>query len=102
MQEEVKQALKLILGTKKTELVLHRESWIIVQEEGKQPRLEKSRFFTFIDVESGKTYPAEQTDVTCMTREAEKAVQEYIRDDLRMKRFKPGKDDPSNLLEAWA
>lgn len=102
MQEEIKQALKLILGPKRIVIVLHRESWIIAEEEGKQPRLERSRYFTFIDDELGETYPVEQTDVACMTREAEKAVQEFIRDELGLKRFEPGKNDPPSLLEAWA
>jgi len=100
MWEETKAALKIILKPRTADFVLYRESWIIVEEQGKAPRLEKSRYFSFVDRKN--SWPSDHVDVTCMTREAEEAVREYISRELGLKRFSPGADDPTSLLEVWA
>ena len=100
MWEEIEATLKMILKPWAIDFVLYRESWIVVEEQGKVPRLEKSRYFSFIDRK--KEWPSDQVDVTCMTGEAEETVRRYISRELGLKRFKPGADDPTSLLEVWA
>lgn len=100
MQKEIEAALKMILKPGAVDFALYRESWIIVEEQGKAPRLERSRYFSFIDRKN--SWPSDQVDVTCMTREAEEAVRGYISRNLGLKRFEPGEDDPTSLLEVWA
>lgn len=102
MQEEIKTALRLIIGRDEVRFVLQQESWIIVEGENKKPRLEKSRYFSFMGPEDKRPESIWYVDVTCMTPEAEKTVREFIREELGLKRFEPGEDDPSSLLEAWA
>jgi len=108
MQEEISREFVKKIGEEictalngaKVDFVAHRESWIIVHDKGQCPRLEKSRYFSFID--RAREWLTDQIDVTCTTAEAERAVQAYIRDTLGMRRYEPGTADPASLLEVWA
>ncbi|MBQ2641745.1 MAG: hypothetical protein IJG15_07090 [Lachnospiraceae bacterium] len=101
MQEEISRAVISAIGEKDDiDLVLHRESWIIAQEEGKKPRLEKARYFSFMN--RRKMWESDHIDIVVMTAEAEEAVKEVIRTRYGLTAYPPGADDPSSLLEVWA
>lgn len=100
MQEEIGRALRDILAAgEDIDLVLYRESWIIAEEEGKAPRFEKARYFSFLN--RLRMWEEDHTDIIVTTPEAEEAVREFIRARFGMEPCPPGAEDPSSLLEAW-
>lgn len=100
MQEEICRALRDILAAgEDIDLVLYRESWIIVEEEGKNPRIEKARYFSFLN--RARMWAADHTDIIVTSPEAEEAVREIIRERFGLVPCPPGAEDPSCLLEVW-
>ena len=100
MQEAIRRAvMEAIEGKDDIDLVLHRESWIITQEEGKQPRLEKASYFSFMN--RRRMWETEQIDVIVTTPEAERVVREVIKARYGLTAYPPGAEDPSCLLEVW-
>lgn len=101
MQEEIKGLLSLaIKPALPVGWVAEKESWIIVTEEGRAPRLEKTRYFTFWNRQ--RDCEDSRIDITVMTPEMERIVTEYIQDVLGLRRYSPGAADPSSLIGVWA
>ena len=103
MQEEIGRALRdildILVAGEDIDLVLHRESWIIAEEKGKAPRLEKARYFSFMN--RLRMWEEDHADIIVTTPEAEEAVREFIRGRLGLEPFPPGAEDSTSLLEAW-
>lgn len=104
MQEAVQKAIARALeGTAGIDFVLHRESWIIVAGEGRVPRLEKARYFSFMNRRRmWQEGQGDRVDLIVMDPETESEVRRYIREVLRLRAFKPGAEDSRDILEAWA
>lgn len=103
MQEEIKGLLSLaIKPALPVGWVAEKESWIIVTEEGRAPRLEKTRYFTFWNRQRDRDCEDSRIDITVMTPEMERIVTEYIQDVLELRRYSPGAADPSSLIGVWA
>lgn len=101
MQEEIKGLLSLaIKPALPVDWVAEKESWIIVTEEGRAPRLEKTRYFTFWNRQ--RDCEDSRVDITVMTPELERIISEYIQDVLGLRRYSPWAADPSSLIGVWA
>lgn len=82
------------------DVVYLRESWIIAEEQGRKPRLKKTRYFSFAN--RRRIWTDGSVDIVVTTREAEQAVRGYICTALCFKPYEPGPDDPSTLIEVFA
>lgn len=99
MQKEILRQLLRKLDVHKGECcaVAVKKSFIVASQEGKLPRLEKCRIFSFLG-DGGE----EIGNLVVTTREDEDAVKRFIWSDLRLSRYSKGKEDPTWLIEVWA
>ena len=75
---------------------LHKESYIIASQEGKLPRLEKCRIFTFLGDDK-----QELGNIVVMNWLDADEIRAYIKNDMKLSRYPRGAEDPSWLVEVW-
>jgi hypothetical protein len=101
MQEGIYTLIDMLLrDIRPVDWVSQKESWIITEAEGKDPRLERARYFSFWN--RRKDYDESRVDVIVTTPEMEDTVISYVRQRLGLIRYSPGKDDSKSLIGVWA
>lgn len=101
MQEAIYTLIdRLLSDIRHVDWVSMRETWIITEEQGKTPRLEKARILSFWD--TGMGYENGRVDVVTMMPETEEILIKYAQERLGLKRFSPGSDDAKSLIGVWA